>query len=93
MRKKKVRRQLLRLQKQKKMFNKSAILFLIIALIFFASCNTTKLVPKDDALYTGATIKVKDSTLSKNKKIKSLIKLNICQDQNRTVNFSEFLLN
>jgi outer membrane protein assembly factor BamA len=65
-----VRRQLHRLQKQKKMFNKSAILFLIICLIFFASCNTTKLVPKDDALYTGATVKVKDSTLSRKQKNK-----------------------
>jgi outer membrane protein assembly factor BamA len=39
-------------------------------MIFFASCNTTKLVPKDDALYTGATIKVKDSTLSRKEKNK-----------------------
>lgn len=34
------------------------------------SCNSTKLVPKGDALYTGATIKVKDSTLSKKEKNK-----------------------
>ena len=36
------------------------------------SCNLTKLVPKGDALYTGATIKIKDSTLSKKEK-KSII--------------------
>lgn len=37
-------------------------------LLFLGSCNVTKLVPKDDALYTGATIKVKDSTLSSKEK-------------------------
>ncbi len=37
-------------------------------IIFAASCSSTKLVPKGDALYTGATIKVKDSTLSKKEK-------------------------
>jgi outer membrane protein insertion porin family len=47
------------------MRNRKAIYFFTIGMIFFASCNTTKLVPKGDALYTGATIKVKDSTLSK----------------------------
>jgi outer membrane protein insertion porin family len=36
--------------------------------VLMVSCNTTKLVPKGDALYTGATIKVKDSTLSKKQK-------------------------
>jgi len=34
------------------------------------SCNYTKLVPKGDALYTGATVKVTDSTLSKKQKHK-----------------------
>jgi outer membrane protein insertion porin family len=48
-----------------RMRNRKAIYFFTIGMIFFASCNTTKLVPKGDALYTGATIKVKDSTLSK----------------------------
>lgn len=48
------------------------ILSTLVALIFLASCNTTKLVPKGDALYTGATIKVDDSTLSK-KEIKDVI--------------------
>ena len=40
---------------------------IIFAILIFGSCNTTKLVPKGDALYTGATIKVVDSTLSKKK--------------------------
>jgi outer membrane protein insertion porin family len=52
------------------MTNKTSILFLAITLVLIASCNTTKLVPKGDALYTGATIKVKDSTLSKKEKKK-----------------------
>ena len=64
-----MKKELLRLQKQVQMINRSAIFFFIIALIFF-SCNTTKLVPKGDALYTGATIKVKDSTLSRKQKNK-----------------------
>lgn len=46
------------------MTNRSVILLFTIALLLFASCNTTKMVPKGDALYTGATIKVKDSTIS-----------------------------
>ena len=46
------------------MINRPAILFFLVALLLFASCNTTKLIPKGDALYTGATVKVKDSTLS-----------------------------
>ena len=50
------------------MRNRYAIFFFIGTLIIFYSCNTTKLVPKGDALYTGATIKVKDSTLSKKEK-------------------------
>lgn len=52
------------------MTNRSAIPFFTIALLLFASCNTTKLVPKGDALYTGATIKVKDSTLTRKQKNK-----------------------
>ncbi|HSN09217.1 MAG TPA: hypothetical protein VLS85_09265, partial [Hanamia sp.] len=46
------------------MTNRTAILFFLVTLLLFASCNTTKLVPKGDALYTGATVKVKDSTLA-----------------------------
>jgi outer membrane protein assembly factor BamA len=38
--------------------------------LIFAACSTTKLVPKGDALYTGATIKIEDSTLSKKEKHK-----------------------
>jgi outer membrane protein insertion porin family len=52
------------------MSNKVLINIFIIAVLFFTSCNITKLVPKGDALYTGATIKVKDSTLSKKEKNK-----------------------
>lgn len=47
--------------------------FLIILsayLIVTASCNVTKTVPKGDALYTGATVKVSDSILSKKQKNK-----------------------
>jgi outer membrane protein assembly factor BamA len=39
-------------------------------MISVTSCNLTKLVPDGDALYTGATIKVDDSTLSKKEKNK-----------------------
>src|SRR6185437_10011545 len=55
--------------------NRSIKIFLLInVVIFTVSCNPTKLVPKGDALYTGATIKVKDSTLS-NKQKKNVIAL------------------
>lgn len=43
----------------------------LLSLCFYSlliSCNPTRLVPKGDALYTGAKIKVKDSTLSKKQK-------------------------
>lgn len=43
---------------------------IFIASVFILSCNSTKLVPKGDALYTGAVIKVTDSTLSKKEKNK-----------------------
>lgn len=52
------------------MTNRTAIIFFMVALMIFTSCNVTKLVPKGDALYTGATVKVKDSTLSKAEKKK-----------------------
>ncbi|HUZ60976.1 MAG TPA: BamA/TamA family outer membrane protein [Hanamia sp.] len=42
----------------------------MILTVGLLSCNTTKLVPKGDALYTGATIKIKDSTLSRKEKKK-----------------------
>ena len=38
------------------------------AFFLFTSCNLTKFVPDGDALYTGASIKVKDSTLSRKEK-------------------------
>ena len=50
------------------MRNRTTIVYLMIAIIFLASCNSTKYVPKGDALYTGATIKVNDSTLSRKEK-------------------------
>ena len=52
-------------------------LFSVMALLI-TSCNLTKNVPKGDALYTGATIKVKDSTLSK-------------KEKNKIVDFTEHL--
>src|SRR6185312_12135969 len=52
------------------MINRKAIVFFIVSILVFTSCNVTKLVPKGDALYTGATVKVKDSTLSKKEKKK-----------------------
>lgn len=47
---------------------------MINIVIFTLSCNSTKLVPKGDALYSGASIKLKDSTLS-NKQKKNIIAL------------------
>lgn len=59
--------------------NRRSICFIlfIISLIII-SCNATKLVPKGDALYTGANIKVTDSTLSK-------------KEKNKVVDFTEHL--
>ena len=43
--------------------------FLIIAILFIAtSCNTTKTVPANDALYTGASVKVESDSLVRKKK-------------------------
>ncbi len=50
------------------MRNRTTIVFSMVAIVFLASCNSTKYVPKGDALYTGATIKVNDSTLSRKEK-------------------------
>ncbi len=55
-----------------RMRNNIKVKIFIISLLFLAACNTTKLVPKGDALYTGATVKVSDSTLSKKEKNKVL---------------------
>ncbi len=46
------------------------LVIIFVLMIFSVSCSTTKTVPKGDALYTGATIKVNDSTLSKKEKNK-----------------------
>ena len=48
------------------------ILWIVVALLVFSSCNVTKLVPDGDQLYTGATVKVEDSTLNKKGK-KSIV--------------------
>lgn len=50
------------------MNKKIHLLFCAFAVLIFASCNVTKFVPKDDALYTGAKIKIVDSTLSNKEK-------------------------
>jgi len=49
---------------------KIGFIMMIFLTVILSSCNLTKNVPKGDALYTGATIKVKDSTLSKKVKNK-----------------------
>ncbi|MEO9210180.1 MAG: BamA/TamA family outer membrane protein, partial [Ginsengibacter sp.] len=52
------------------------ILFVVLTTFMLTSCSITQLVPKGDALYTGATIKIEDSTLSKKeqKELKELTK-------------------
>ena len=51
---------------------KNTMAFVIVGLLFLAACNPTKLVPAGDALYTGASLKLKDSSASKkhNKELK-----------------------
>ena len=51
---------------------KNTMAFVIVSLLFLAACNPTKLVPAGDALYTGASLKLKDSSASKkhNKQLK-----------------------
>ncbi len=51
------------------MIKKKYLKILIVGVIFLNACST-KLVPKGDALYTGATVKVSDSTLSHKQKNK-----------------------
>ena len=53
--------------KMSKKMTKQSLIFLC-TIIIFTSCNLTKFVPQGDALYTGATIRVKDSTISKKEK-------------------------
>ena len=62
----------------KKSFKRIIYFAGIIINLFFVSCNSTKLVPKGDALYTGAKVKVKDSTLSK-------------KEKNKVIDFTEHL--
>ncbi|MGZ5133661.1 MAG: BamA/TamA family outer membrane protein, partial [Flavitalea sp.] len=45
-----------------------AYVLIIVALLTGSSCNTTKRIPANDALYLGATIKVQGDSLSKKKK-------------------------
>ena len=48
------------------MISKNKYLFLYaFFLVLLNSCNATKYVPEGDLLYTGATVKVKDSLVSK----------------------------
>ncbi len=50
----------------KRTFNReSAIAFVAIPFLILSACSTTKTVPANDALYTGASITVKDSSASK----------------------------
>src|SRR5215475_5609545 len=49
---------------------KASGIFLILVILLSGACNVTKLVPEGDALYTGATVKVTDSTLSHKEKNK-----------------------
>jgi outer membrane protein insertion porin family len=53
-----------------RMINKVYRTILIIGILFLSACNVTKRVPKGDALYTGASVKISDSTLSKKEKNK-----------------------
>lgn len=62
----------------KKSFRRIIYFTSVIINLFFVSCNPTKLVPKGDALYTGAKVKVTDSTLSK-------------KEKNKVIDFTEHL--
>lgn len=60
-----------RLHKQTRYrMKKNKITILLSSVLILCACNATKLVPKGDALYTGATVKVEDSTISKKEKNK-----------------------
>src|SRR5688572_13196986 len=49
--------------------SRKTLYFLIIAVGSIAtSCNTTKTVPANDALYTGASVKVESDSLARKKK-------------------------
>lgn len=59
-------------------YNRADYYFISVVALLIISCNLTKNVPKGDALYTGAAIKIKDSTLSK-------------KEKNKVVDFTEHL--
>jgi outer membrane protein assembly factor BamA len=45
----------------------------VIALTFLAGCNNTKHLPANDALYTGASVQLKDSTANTSKKERGVL--------------------
>jgi len=57
-----------RLFQTKVLVMKRVIEGMILLMVLFSACDTTRLVPKGDALYTGAAVKITDSTLSKKTK-------------------------
>lgn len=50
------------------MLRRVSYVFVITALLMGSACNVTKNVPANDALYTGATVKVESDTLGNKKK-------------------------
>jgi outer membrane protein assembly factor BamA len=44
------------------------LLYVVIFLVLLCSCNSTKYVPEGDLLYTGGSVKVEDSLISKKKR-------------------------
>ena len=44
------------------------LLYVVIFLVLLSSCNSTKYVPEGDLLYTGGSVKVEDSLISKKKR-------------------------
>lgn len=50
------------------MFSKYYYWLLILVTMAAVSCSTTKSVPRGDALYTGASVTVKDDVVSRKKK-------------------------
>ncbi len=50
------------------LFKKAYYIFTCSLVLFFASCGNTKYLPANDALYTGAKIKIDSSSLSRKQK-------------------------
>ena len=50
------------------MVRRVSYVFVMFALLMASACNVTKNVPANDALYTGATVKVESDTLGNKKK-------------------------